>query len=72
MSDTHTLLFFSDFCLKVLRVNIDKILLFWTFALAAAKTAATETAATRENAAAHHKTLNTEGGKKRWLNFKQL
>ena len=54
--------FFSDFCLQVLGVNIDKILLFWTFALPAAKTAAAETAAAGENAAAHHKSLNMKGG----------
>lgn len=72
VSETRTLFFFSDFCLKVLGVNIDKILLFWTFALATAKAAATETAATRKNAAAHQKSLNTEGGKKQWLDFKQF
>lgn len=59
--EAHTFLF-SDFCLQVFGVNVDKILLFWTFALAAAETAAAETAAARENAAAHHKSLNTEGG----------
>lgn len=66
MSGTRTF-FFSDFCLQVVGVNIDKILLFCTLALPAAETAAAQTAAARENGAAHHKTLNTEGG-----NFKQL
>lgn len=72
MSELHTSFFFSDFCLKVLRVNIDEVLLFRTFALPAAKAAATETAAARENAAAHQESLTTEEGKTQCIDFKQL
>lgn len=75
MAETHTssfFFFFSDFCLKVLGVNVDKVLLFGTSALPAAKTAAAETAAARENAAAHKESLTAEEGKTQWMDFKQL
>lgn len=51
---------FSDLCLEVFRVNIDEILVFCSFALPTAETAAAETAAAGENTAAHHKGLNTK------------
>lgn len=50
---------FSDLCLKILRVNVGKILIFCS-ALPTAETAAAETAAAGKNTEAHHEGLNTE------------
>lgn len=72
VSETRTF-FFSDFCLQVVGVYIDKIL-FLAFALPAAEAAAAQTAAACENAAAHHKSLNIVvwggGGEGFWNNLK--